>query len=333
MDNKKTISILGAGAMGWGIAYILSAYQKAKVKVWDRDSQLINEAKKTRQNLKHSDPAITLPQEVLLSDNLEEITNGSYLTLLAVPSFAVREICQKISGFTFSALLMISKGMEKNTSLLPFQVAEEVLGKIDILHITGAGYGKEVHKKIPATEALACRDENLLKEIKSLFETDWLTIKTSTDLLGTQLAGALKNVMVIGIGMAEAGKENPALKNKLIEECVREMILLGKAMGADEKTFWGPAGKGDLEISADPLSRNYRLGQSLIEKGIDKVQQELKEKGITVEGFHTAWAAYQLAKRYRIQLPMVKEVYDVIYERKDPKKSADELKKIATQRQ
>ncbi|MDP2909685.1 MAG: NAD(P)H-dependent glycerol-3-phosphate dehydrogenase [bacterium] len=325
MANKKTVSILGAGAMGWGIAYILSAYQKAEVKVWDRDSQLINEAKKTRQNLKHSDPAITLPQEVLLSDNLEEITNGSYLTLLAVPSFAVREICQKISGLTFSALLMISKGMEKDTSLLPFQIAEEVLGKINILHLTGAGYGKEVHKKIPATEALACRNENLLKEIKSLFETDWLTIKTSTNLLGTQLAGALKNVMVIGIGLAEAGKENQEVKAKLIEEGVQEMIKLGKVMGAKEETFWGPAGKGDLEISADPLSRNYRLGQSFAEKGIDEVQKELKEKGITVEGFHTAWAAYRLAKDKNVQLPIIEEVYKVIYEKKNPKASAESL--------
>jgi len=331
MANKKTVSILGAGAMGWGIAHILSTYQKAEVKVWDRDSQLINEAKKTRQNLKHSDPAITLPREVLLSDNLEEITNGSYLTLLAVPSFAVREMCQKISGFTFSALLMISKGMEKNTSLLPFQVAEEVLGKIDILHLTGAGYGKKVHKKIPATEALACRNENLLKEIKSLFETDWLAIKTSTDLLGTQLAGALKNVMVIGIGLAETGKENPALKNKLIEECVKEMILLGKIMGADEKTFWGPAGMGDLEISADSLSRNYRLGQSLIGKGIDKVQEELKEKGITIEGFHTAWAAYQLVKNKNVRLPIIEEIYGVIYEKKSPRASAEKLKKLTEQ--
>jgi len=331
MANKKTVSILGAGAMGWGIAYILSAYQKAEVKVWDRDSQLINEAKKTRQNLKHSDPAITLSQEVLLSDNLEEITSGSYLTLLAVPSFAVREICQKISGLTFSALLMISKGMEKNTSLLPFQVAEEVLGKIDILHLTGAGYGKEVHKKIPATEALACRDENLLKEIKSLFETDWLTIKTSTDLLGTQLAGALKNVMVIGIGLAESEKESPEIRTKLIEEGVQEMIKLGKVMGAKKETFWGPAGKGDLEISADPLSRNYRLGQSLLEKGLDKVQKELQEKGITVEGFHTAWATHQLAKKYGLELPVIEEVYRVIYEGKDPVLSAKRLRELTKQ--
>lgn len=329
MASKKTTGILGAGAMGWAIAWIISTYQKGKVKLWDRDPNLISEAKKTRINAKYSNPAIKLPEEVILSDNLEETLKDSNLVILAVPSFAVREVCQKISSFSLPPILMISKGMEKDTSLLPFQVVEEVLGKRNILHLTGTGYGKEVHKKIPATEALASRDKNLLEEVKNLLETDWLTIETSIDLLGTQLAGALKNVMVIGIGLA-AGKEgNPEIKTRLIEEGVREMIKLGKMMGAKEETFWGPAGKGDLEISADPLSRNYRLGQSLLEKGLDEVQNELQEKGITVEGFHTAWAVHQLTKKYGLGLPIVEEVYNVIYEGKDPKTVANELIKLA----
>ena len=328
MEDKKTISIFGAGAMGWGIAYIISTYQKAMVKLWDRDPELIAETKRTRINTKYSNPEIKLPEEVFFTDNLGEAVGSSDLILLAVPSFAVREMCQKISSFSLPPILMISKGMEKETSLLPFQIVEEVLKKRDILHLTGAGYGKEVYKKIPSTEALASRDEVLLKEVKNLLETDWLTIKPSTDLLGTQLAGALKNVMVIGIGMAENGKENPEIRTKLIEEGVQEMIKLGKAMGAKEETFWGPAGKGDLEFSADPLSRNYRLGQSLAEKGIKEVQQDLQEKRITVEGFHTAWAVYQLTKQHDTQLPMVEEIYNVIYEGKDPKTAANELTKI-----
>jgi len=325
MANKKIISILGAGAMGWGIGYILSTYGKAHVRIWDRDPQLISEAKRTRRNLKYSDPAIALPEEVVLSNNLGEVVGGSDLILLSVPSFAVREMCQKISGFPISTLLMISKGMEKNTSLLPFQVVEEVLGKIDILHLTGAGYGKSVHQNIPTTEALASRNKSLLKEAKELLETDWLTIKTSTDLLGTQLGGALKNVMVIGIGMVLGEKKDPVARANLIKEGTQEMVNLGKVMGAKEETFRGPAGKGDLEISADPLSRNYRLGQSLAEKGIDKVQRELEEKGITVEGFHTAWAAHQLSQKYGVQLPIVEEVFGVIYGGKDPQISSARL--------
>lgn len=325
MANKKIISILGAGAMGWAIAYLISTYQRGKVKLWDRDPELISEAKRILKNFKYSNPEIEMPKEVILLTELEETVKDSNLIVLAVPSFAVREMCQRISTFSLPPILMISKGMEKETSLLPFQVIEEVLGRKDILHLTGTGYGKEVHKKIPTTEALASRDENLLKEVKDLFENDWLTIKTLTDLLGAQLAGALKNVMVIGIGMAESGRNNPEIRTNLIKEGVKEMVSLGQLMGAEEETFWGPAGKGDLELSADPLSRNYKLGQALAEKGIDEVQKELKEKGITVEGFHTAWAVHQLTKKCELSLPMIGEVYKVIYEKKNPRLSVNNL--------
>ena len=328
MTDEKTFTVLGAGAMGWGIACIVSSYQKARVRIWDRDPKLIAESEKTRINTKYSSPEIRMPEDVVFFNGLKEALKGSDFILLAVPSFAVREMCQRISGLPLPPLIMLSKGMEKETSLLPFQVVGECLWKKDILHLTGAGYGKEVHKKIPATEVLASRDKILLGEVKSLFETDWLTIKTSTDLLGVQLAGALKNVMVIGIGLAEGGKENSDIRNGLIEEGVKEMTALGRAMDAKEDTFQGPAGKGDLEISADPLSRNYRLGQSLLEKGLDEVQKDLREKGVTVEGFHTAFAAYQLAGKHNVRLPIIEEVYGVIYEGKDPKISAEKLTKL-----
>ena len=331
MTDEKTFTVLGAGAMGWGIAYIVSSYQKARVRIWDRDPKLIAEAEKTRINTKYSSPEIRMPEEVTLSPDLGEAVKDSDFILLAVPSFAVREMCQRISEFSLPPLIMLSKGMEKETSLLPFQIAEEILGKQDILHLTGAGYGKEVHKKMPAREALISRNEALLEQVKTLLETDWLTIETSTDLLGAQLAGALKNVMVIGIGLAEGGKENSDIRAGLVKEGVQEMKELGKAMGAKEETFEGPAGKGDLEISADPLSRNYRLGQSLLEKGLDEVQKDLKEKGITVEGFHTAWAAYQLSGKHSVRLPIVEEVHEVIYERKDPKVSAEKLIELIKQ--
>lgn len=332
MKDKKTISILGAGAMGWAIAFLISTYKRGEVKVWDRDSELISEAEKTRKNLKYSDPDIVLPEEVLLSTDLRETLEDPDLVLLAVPSFAVREVCQRISDFSLPPILMISKGMEKETSLLPFQIVEEVLGKKDFLYITGVGFAKEVHKKIPVTEVLASKDEGLLRETRNLFETEWLTIKTSADLLGVQLAGALKNVMVIGIGIAEGQGENPEIRSGLIEEGVREMIELGRVMGADETTFQGPAGKGDLELSADPLSRNYRYGKGIYQRGIQEIEKELREKNITVEGFHTAWAVYQLTKKYGVELPMIEEVYKVIYERGDPKFSARNLIKLAKQK-
>jgi len=328
---KKTVGILGAGAMGTAMAYLISKYRTGKVKLWDRDSQLISEIQQTRVNLKYSVPEIRLPQEVSLLTDLEETIERSDLTVLAIPSFAVRPVCQRISDLSLPPLLMISKGMEKETSLLPFQVVREVLGKQDILHITGVGFAKEIHKEEPFEEALASEDESLLENFETLFEAHWLTIETTTDLLGAQLGGALKNVMVVGIGLAEGEKESPEMREKLIEEGVREMIRLGKAMGAKEKTFEGPAGRGDLQVSADPLSRNYRYGKGIYQKGGERIKRELQEKNITVEGFHTAWAAYQLAKKYGVRLPIIEEVYRAIYGGKNPKVSAGNLRELAEQ--
>ena len=326
MEVKKTIGILGAGSMGTAIAFLLASQGKGKVRMWGRDSLLISQIQEAGENLKYL-PGIKLPPDVLVTSNLKEAVEGSDLIVLAIPSFAVREMAERLipSGETLPPLLMISKGMEKDTSLLPFQVIEEVLGDKDILHLTGVGYAKEIAKEVAVTEVLVSRERGLISRFKNLFQTRNIRIESSEDLLGVQLAGALKNVMVIGIGMAECLRQSLELKEALIELGVREMIKLGEAMGAKEETFWGAAGKGDLLLSADPLSRNYRLGRMLCQKGIREVEKDLADKKMVVEGFHTAWAVHQLIRKYGLELPMVQEIYKVIYEGADPKASAEKL--------
>jgi len=318
-NSKKQISIIGAGAMGQAIAVLIAENKKGKVRLWDRNSRLINKIKMER--------GINFPEEIELVTDLSKTVEGSDLIILAVPSSAIRDVCQKISGYHLSPILMISKGMERKTSLLPFQVAKEVLKKNDILHLSWSRFAEDIYKKIPTTEILASEDEDLLKRFPSFFETGWLKISTSTDLLGIQLAGALKNVIVIGMGLAE--RKNSKIKENLIEEGVREMIRLGKAMGAKKESFEGPAGRINLELSANLRSRNYCLGQTLFEKDRAETQKELKEKRITVEGLDTTWAIYRLTKKYGLELPMIEEVYKVIYEGKDPKMSAENLINLA----
>lgn len=330
MEDKKTISILGAGSMGTAIAFLIASQEKGRVRLWGRDSQLISQIRETRENLKYL-PRIKLPADISLTSNLSEAIENADLAILAVPSFAVREMTERLAPFAeaLPPLLMISKGMEKDTSLLPFQVLEQVLGQREILHLTGVGYAKEIARESAVTEVLASRERLLLRDFKNLFQTRNIRIETSDDLLGVQLAGALKNVMVIGIGMAGCLRRSLELKEALILAGVKEMIELGKAMTAKEETFWGAAGKGDLLLSADPLSRNYRLGIMLYQKGIKSVEQELAEKKVVVEGFHTAWAIYQLIKKYGVELPMVQGIYEVIYENADPKANAEKLIALA----
>lgn len=325
-ETKKVISIFGAGSMGTAIAFLVSTKKDWEVRLWGRDTKLISEIRGYRENRKYL-PEINLPEEILATSDLEQALKDSNLVALTVPSFAVREISERLSGFKedLPPLLMISKGLEKESCLFPFQVVEEILGKRDLLHLTGVGYAKEIARQNPVIEVLASRERSLIVAFKNLFQTRNIRILTSDDLLGAQLGGALKNVMVIGIGMAECLEQKPETRKGLISAGVKEMIELGKAMGAKEETFEGPAGRGDLELSSSHSSRNYRLGRDIFLKGFQRVEAELQKKKKTVEGLHTAWAVYQLAKKHGLELPLIEGVYKVIYEGRNPKLSAQEL--------
>jgi len=317
MKTKSIISILGAGALGTALAVLITNFGKGKVKLWDRNPDTIEAIGKIGKNLKYLGEELKVPQEIELLTDLTEAIKDSNLLLLAVPSFAVRDVCQKISKYRLPPILTTSKGMEKETSLLPSEIAKDILGKDkDILHLSWVGFAREVRQStVPATAVLTSENQNLLREIEEVFDFQdkEFSLSTSADLLGNQLAGALKNVIAIGIGITEGNKENSEIKNSLINEGVREMTLLGKMMGAEEGTFLGPAGKKDLEISSTPRSRNYSYGQAIVKKGIAQVFKDLSEKGTTVEGFHTAWAAQKLAEKYGLKLPLIEKTYRAIY--------------------
>jgi len=332
---KKQIAIIGAGAMGTALAVLISKNKKGRVKLWDRDAEVIKKIEKTRKNIGFLGPEIKIPKDVFPCFDLRKTIEGTDLILLAVPSFAIREVCKKIYNLghqkkfnnkKLAPILMVSKGLEKETSLLPFQIVEEILEKKDILHLTWSGFAQEITGENKRTEILASRNKDLAKKFKNLFETDWLKISISSDLVGVQLGGALKNVAVIGIGLADKGDQK--IKNKLIRESVREMIILGEKMGAEKETFEGPAGKVNLELSSDSRSRNYRWGKALFEKSVEEVQKDLKRKLVTLEGLNTTWGVHQLVKKYRLKLPIIDEVYKVIYKKKNPKKSAIKLIKL-----
>lgn len=315
------IAILGAGQMGSGMAYSLGK-KGHQINLWDRSPEILAMLRNVGES-PHL-PGIKL-QEISVFSDLEKAIRNVDLIILAVPSFAVRELCQKLSSYSndFPPFLMISKGLEKETAKLPFQVLEEILGEQDILHISGVGYPKEIDKERKVTEVIAAHSSRLLEEFGTLLETHFISFIKTTDLLGAQLAGALKNVMVIAFGMISASEQDPERKKELITKLislgVKEMKELGKAMGAKEETFEGPAGKGDLELSADSLSRNFRLGENIFRRGIEQVKADLVKNKKTVEGLLSSYAAYKLAGKYGLNLPIIKLVYQVIYEGADAK--------------
>lgn len=323
----KKLLILGAGKMGSGMAHL--ALKKGwQVNVWDRTPEILSAIQESGES-PHL-PGIKIEGVSVCSD-IKEGVEGISLLVLSVPSFAVREMCKRLLVFKnfLLPILTISKGFEKGTAKLPFEIVQEVLGKKNIMHISGIGYPPELIKPRPVTEIIASRNPELLDEFSGLFETDFIKFQKSADLIGAQIGGALKNVLVIAIGMVTASESNAEQKQELIAKFipigVEEMKKLGKAMGAEQETFEGSAGAGDLKFSADPASRNFRTGESIWRTGIDQVMKELRANRKTVEGLISAEGAYKLSKKHNLDLSIIQSVYEVIYQRRDSRMTANEL--------
>ncbi|PIV44962.1 MAG: hypothetical protein COS25_02445 [Candidatus Nealsonbacteria bacterium CG02_land_8_20_14_3_00_37_10] len=319
------ITVLEPGAWGTTLGILLS--KKNEVRFWYKNPQLSLKIEKIRENEKL--PGIKIPKKIFISSNLESSIRETDLVIIASPSFNFREILlqlEKYIGVTYAncpPLLGIAKGIEKETLKLPSQIVEEIFGDFPYAHLSGPGFAKEIIEGKPAKEVIASKDKGLLKKLKEVFDIRPLEVSFTTDLIGVQLAGALKNALAIGISLINAGIENPENKKitkDLVRQGVKEMIKIGKVMGAKKETFLGPAGKGDLILtSTNPLSRNFQFGRNLF-LDADKMRKDIMERKITVEGFDSVFAFYRLGKIYKLDLPMINEIYKVIYEKTPPKK-------------
>ncbi len=306
-----------------------------EVSFWYENSEFSTKLSKFRENERL--PGIKIPKKIFILSDLRKVIEKADLIIIASPSFNFRKTLTKLkkcigdSYVNYPSLMGIAKGIEKETLKLPSQIVEEIFGKIPYAHLSGPGFAKEIIRGKPAKEVIASRDEKFLKQLEELFKIKPLEISTTTDLIGVQLAGALKNALSIGISLAEASLEDSEIekiKRGLIYLGLREMIKIGKVMGAQKETFSGPAGLGDLILtSTSPLSRNFQFGQNLL-LDAERMRKEIKERKITVEGFDNVFAFYKLGKIHKLDLPMIKEIYKVIYKKTSPQKTVENLKKL-----
>ncbi len=322
------ILILEPGAWGTALGILLS--KRNEVSFWYGDKKLASKIDRFRENERL--PGIKIPQKIFISPELEKGIKGLDLIIIASPSFNFRKILLKLERFEkLPPLLGIAKGIEKETLKLPSQIVEEIFDKISYAHLSGPGFAKEIVGGKSAKEVIASKNRTFLKKLKEIFSIRPLKIYTTTDLIGVQLAGAIKNALAIGISLVEANIQNPEIEKiqpKLIELGLKEMLKIGKAMGAKKETFLGPAGLEDLILtSTNPLSRNFQFGKNLY-FNTEKMRQEIKERKITVEGFDNALSLYKLGKIHKLNLPMISEIYKVIYKRTSPEKTIKNLIKL-----
>lgn len=307
------ITVLGTG--GWGIALALLANSCGhSVSMWSAFSDEINNLKSTRKNDKLL-PGIVLPDEIDLSDDIS-VAKDSDITVIAVPSIAVDSVSTALSAVERHGIVVnVAKGFDPKTNQRLSTVIGERLPDSRVVVLSGPSHAEEVSRKIPTSLVAASNSLVAAQIVQDMLSNDYFRIYTSDDVVGVELGGSLKNVIAVCAGISDGLKLGDNTKAALITRGLAEMTRLGVILGANERTFSGLAGIGDLVVTCTSAhSRNNRFG-NLVGSGVD-VDEALMRVG-TVEGYFAAKIVHKLSKKYRVDLPLMNECYSVLYKKRD----------------
>ncbi len=321
------VGVIGAGSWGTALANLLTQ-KGVDVHLWVREEEVFKQIKTECVNRVFL-PGVKLDSRLKPVRSFEEALLEKELVLVVVPSHVFREVLTNIIPHLSAGMSFISatKGIENDTLMIMSQVAEDVLPEQyieDYACIAGPSFAKEVSKNFPTAVTIACADLGHAERLQRLFNTEFFRVYVSQDVVGVQLGGALKNVIAIAAGAADGLEFGHNARAALITRGLAEITRLGVAMGANPYTFAGLAGIGDLVLTCTgDLSRNRTVGFK-IGKGIS-LEEITGRMNMVAEGVKTTLAAYELAKKMGVDLPISTQVYQILYEGKNPKEAVKEL--------
>ena len=320
------ISVLGAGSWGTTLACLLSG-NGHQVYLWE-----INKQAAKFLDEKRVIPFIggaVIPESIVISSDLN-IINETEAVLFVVPSHYLRSTVMSIKklNIDLSKKLVISatKGIENETLLRVSEVIEEIFPgtKDKIVALSGPSHAEEVSKKIPTVVTAASKNEALAIKARDLFINDYFRVYTQDDIIGVELGASLKNVFAIAGGVIDGLSFGDNTKAAIVSRGLKELVSLGIVLGGKEKTFYGLSGIGDLMVTCfSKHSRNRNLGEMLAKgKTLQQAENELK---MVAEGVKTCISAYNLGKKLNIELPIINQVYEVLFKNKDAKQAVYDL--------
>jgi glycerol-3-phosphate dehydrogenase (NAD(P)+) len=324
---EEKAAVIGAGAWGTALANLL-ATKGLRVTLWAYEREVVDAIQSGRENHLFL-PGVKLHQNITPTTSLAEAVDQPTLIIFAVPSHAARSVLSQLTGLLTVpvAFISVTKGIEETTLLLMTDVIKELLLPVmhrSILVLSGPSFAKEVSQGLPTAVTLAGEDPVLVKRVQGLLMTPTFRVYTATDVVGVQLGGALKNVIAIAAGIVDGLKLGHNARAALITRGLAEMVRLGTAMKADPRTFYGLSGLGDLVLTCTgSLSRNYHVGMRLAQG--HALADILQETRTVAEGVRTARAALALAQRYQVDMPILREVYHVLFAGKLSRQSVLEL--------
>jgi len=319
----ERIAVIGAGSWGTALAVIL-AEKGYEVSLWAYEEDLVKSINQRRVNSIYH-PDVVLPENINASANLVEVVREARYVINAVPTQHTRDILSRLSRFIPHDAIIISasKGIERRTLKTVTGIIKELIGR-NAAALSGPSFASEVIQKRPTAVTIATDDVVVAERLQRLFNTDYFRVYTNTDVLGVELGGALKNVMAIASGISDGLGLGSNARAALITRGLAEMTRLGVAMGAKENTFRGLSGLGDLVLTCtDTLSRNHTVGYR-IGRG-ERLEHILSGMIMVAEGITTAESAYELSRKYNVEMPIVEQIYKVLYEGKDPMEGVKEL--------
>ncbi|OIK17137.1 glycerol-3-phosphate dehydrogenase [Bacillus sp. MUM 116] len=326
-QKSETIAVLGAGSWGTALALVL-ADNGHHVRLWSHNENQVLEINQFHTNKKYL-PGIDLPELIVGYASLNDAVSGVETIILAVPTKAIREVIRKIAAVAKNSFIIahVSKGVEPDSLLRISELIEEEMPKEllnDVVVLSGPSHAEEVSLRHPTTVTVSSKNMEAAGKIQDLFINNNFRVYTNPDLIGVEIGGALKNIIALAAGITDGLGYGDNAKAALITRGLAEIARLGTKMGANPLTFSGLAGIGDLIVTCTSVhSRNWRAG-NLLGKG-KTLNEVLDNMGMVVEGVRTTKAAYQLAKKYDVVMPITFALYDVLFNGKNAKDGVDIL--------
>jgi glycerol-3-phosphate dehydrogenase (NAD(P)+) len=307
------VTVLGAGAWGTALARLLEQ-GKNEVTLWGHEPEWLEEIRRTTRNERFL-PGIALPKTLILQPDLPKAISGADCIVVAVPSEPFREVTRFLADYT-GVVVSMTKGIEHHSGLTMCGVLAQNAPQAKSAALSGPSFAIEVARDIPTAIVAASRYPDVAGMVQNLFNRPAFRVYTSSDVLGVELGGALKNVIAIAAGVGDGLRFGDNSKAALVTRAIVEIRRLGVACGAQAETFTGLSGLGDLMVTCfSKLSRNRGFGERV---GRGEKPIEIAANMVAVaEGYPTARSAFELARKHQVQTPIIDEVYAMLYEGKD----------------
>ena len=313
------VGILGTGAYGLALSSILRN-NNCDIIMWTKFKEEKELLIKERQNKKLL-PNYKLDDKIKVTNNIDKCIKRSDLLIIAIPAAYINDVALLMKPYIKNNhILIATKGIEQETGLFIDEILKKHLNTKNIAVISGPSFAADIVNKMPIGLSLASKSKKTIRLAKKAFENDYLKMRDTTDVIGVEICGSIKNVIAIAAGMLAGLEENSSTTAMFLTEAIHDMMEILDAFGANKKTVTSFAGLGDLLLTCSSVkSRNFAFGKMI---GAKKSKEEIDKylKNTTVEGYYTLESIYKLLKNKKVNIPIINLIYDIVVNGKDPKK-------------